>query len=70
MMDTKKKSAVPSQEQVEELCDAQLSQVSGGLEIATLSGKGKPISLKFGQALAKPSCFSKSDDRFPSNNSF
>ncbi len=51
-----------------ELDDEQLDQVSGGIDISTLNGK--PTGLKLGQALEKPSCFTKSDDRYPSNNGF
>ena len=68
-MDNKKKP-VPMQEEIEELSDTQLSQVSGGLEIPILSGNGKSVGLKFGQALDKPSCFAKSEDDLPSSNGF
>ena len=70
MTDAKKNPAVPHQEKIEELSDAQLSQVSGGLEIPTLPRSGNPIGLKLGQAVEKPSCFTKSDDRLPSKNGF
>jgi len=71
-MDEKKKSGIASQETIEELSDAQLSQVNGGLSIPTISGSDRLGGLKpgQGQALEKPSCFTKSGDRLPSNNGF
>lgn len=78
-MDKQKNSVISSQEKIEELSDAQLSEVSGGFEIPTITGpvsiptiqgNGKPYGVKFGQALEKPSCFGKSDDRPPSNDGF
>ena len=51
-----------------ELDDELLDKVSGGINIPTLSHNGNPIGLNLGQALEKPSCFSKSDDHLPSND--
>ena len=70
MIDNNKKPAVPPQEKIEELSDAQLSQVNGGIAIPTLPCNEKLIGLKLGQSMKKPSCFTKSDDRLPSNNGF
>ncbi|MBR6571958.1 MAG: hypothetical protein IKK75_16045, partial [Clostridia bacterium] len=69
-MDEKKKSVVPPQEKIEELCDAQLSQVNGGLSIPTISGSDRLGGLKPGQGLAleKPTCFTKSGDKVPPQN--
>ena len=70
MMDEKKKSVVPPQEKIEELSDAQLSQVNGGLSIPTISGSDRLGGLKpgQGQALEKPTCFTKSGDKVPPQN--
>lgn len=51
-----------------ELDDTLLDKVSGGIDAPTLPRNGNPIGLNLGQALEKPSCFSKSDDRLPSND--
>lgn len=72
-MNEKKAPAIPQQEKATELNDAQLSQVTGGLTIPTLSGTEKPGTTnpggaKLGQALKKPTVFSKSDDRLPSDD--
>jgi len=64
-MTEKKKSDVPLPEQIEELSDAQLSQINGGLAIPIFPENKKPGGLKFGQAVELPSCFTKSDDRLP-----
>ena len=64
-MDEKKKSVVQPQEKIEELSDAQLSQVCGGFEMPILPTNA--VGLKFGQALEQPSCFTKSDDCKPEN---
>lgn len=65
MMDDKKKPVVPPQEMIEELSDAQLSQVNGGITIPTIPGNEKLGGLKLGQALKPNSSFTKSDDRLP-----
>lgn len=70
MMDETKKPAVPPQEKIEELNDAQLGQVNGGIEMPTNPCNGMTPGLKLGQALKKSSSFTKSDDRLPSNNGF
>ena len=67
-MDEKKKSAFPPQEKIEELSDAQLSQVNGGIEAPVIPQNQNPTGLKLGQAVKKPSCFTKSDDRSPSDD--
>ena len=64
-MDEQKKPVVPPQEKIEELSDAQLSQVNGGLSIPTIPGSEKSSGLKLGQALKKNTSFTKSDDRLP-----
>ncbi len=74
-MDNKKKPIVPMQNEIEELGDEQLSEVTGGLNIPTisgnsLSGNSKPFGSKFGNALEENTSFSKSDDRLPSKNGF
>ena len=63
MMDEKKYSVVPQQKEIEELSDAQLDQVNGGIEIPTLPSGEKPGGLKLGQALKKNTSFTKSDDQ-------
>jgi len=65
MIDEKKKPTVPLREKIEELSDAQLSQVNGGLTIPLIPGNEKTGGLNLGQALKRPSCFTKSDDRLP-----
>lgn len=67
-MDEKKKLASPPQEKFEELSDTQLSQANGGIEIQKLPRNEKPTGLKLGQAVKKPSVFTKSDDQLPSGN--
>lgn len=68
MMDDKKKPAVPQQENVEELSDAQLSQINGGITMPTIPSAEIPDGLKLGQALKKNTSFTKADDRPPSAN--
>jgi len=50
------------------LDDEQLDKVSGGIGVPVFPGSGKPGGINPGQALEKPSCFSKSEDRLPSGN--
>ncbi|MBE5791263.1 MAG: hypothetical protein E7322_03790 [Clostridiales bacterium] len=74
-MDNKKKPVVPMQNEIEELGDEQLSQVTGGLNIPTISGNSisgnsKPFGSKFGNALEENTSFNKSNDRLPSKNGF
>jgi len=64
-MDNKKKPVVPMRQEIEELSDAQLDQVNGGITIPTVLCNEKPGGLKLGQAVKPPSCFTKSDDRLP-----
>lgn len=65
MMDNKKKPVVPMQKEIEELNDEQLGEVTGGLNIPTISGGEKLFGLKFGKALEENTSFTKSDDRLP-----
>ena len=64
MIEKKKPGGMP-QKKIEELSDAQLSQINGGLAIPIFPENKKPGGLKFGQAVELPSCFTKSDDRLP-----
>lgn len=66
-MDEKKKSAAQPQEQLEELCDAQLSKVSGGTEFPVLPVNGVP-GLILDQGEQQPSISFKPDDGLPSND--
>ena len=74
-MNEKKKFDVPVQKNIQELSDEQLSQVTGGLNIPTISGNSisgnsKPFGSKFGNALEENTSFNKSNDRLPSKNGF
>ena len=64
MMDEKKSVVLP-QKKIEELSDAELSQVNGGMMIPMIPGSEKMGGLKWGQALKQNSSFTKSDDRLP-----
>lgn len=65
-MNDKNRMIPEQQEAIEELSDAQLNQVNGGLEIPVLPTSGSLGGLKLGQALEKNTSFTKSDDRLPS----
>ena len=64
MVDAKKKPGVASEEKIDELNDAQLDEVNGGIGIPTISDNEKFGGLKLGQAVKKPSCFPNSGGRF------
>ena len=65
-MNDKNRMIPEQQEAIEELNDALLNEIVGGLEIPVLPNSGSFGGLKLGQALEKNSSFTKSDDRLPS----